>query len=142
MNKIHNHVRIGIVLLFVSSIFWNCENQKSSDKEDSLKNLGFLLGSTTPLKEVTDADCTDPAPAFATLGVAGTTATCSTCHSAGNANAGLDITSYSSVRNRVTVGNPKGSLLFIKINSGSMRLYNNNSINKAVYCWTLKGANP
>lgn len=142
MKKIRNHVRVGIFLLCASSVFWNCENGKSSDKEDSLKNLAFILGSGSPLKDVTDADCTDPAPAFATLGQAGTTATCSTCHSGGNTNAGFDITSYNGVRNRVTVGNPKGSLLFIKINSGSMRIYNNNSINKAVYCWTLKGANP
>ncbi|RHX85774.1 LIC11213 family lipoprotein [Leptospira stimsonii] len=142
MNQIRNHVRVGLVLLCISSVFWNCENTKSSDKEDSLKTLAFLLGSSSPLTDITDADCTDPAPAFSTLGQAGTTATCSSCHNAGNANAGLDITSFNSVRNRVTVGNPKGSLLFIKINSGSMRIYNNNAINKAVYCWTLKGANP
>ncbi|MBM9502350.1 hypothetical protein JWG44_19030 [Leptospira sp. 201903071] len=142
MNQIQNRVLMGIVLLCAFSIFGNCESEKSSDKEDPLKNLALLLGSSAPLTEVTDADCTDAAPAFSTLGQAGTTATCATCHSASNANAGFDITSYNSVRNRVTVGNPKGSLLFTKINTGSMRLYNTNSINKAIYCWTLKGANP
>lgn len=126
-------------ILLVSA---NCKNEKSSDKEGILQYYALLLGSSAPLTNITDADCTDPAPAFATLAQAGTTASCSNCHNAGNANAGFDITSFNSTLNRVTVGNPRGSLLFNKINSGSMRIYNNNSINKAVYCWTLKGGNP
>ncbi|WP_425528803.1 LIC11213 family lipoprotein [Leptospira bourretii] len=132
----------GFVLLLVLSVFLNCRNEKSSDKEGVLESYALLLGSSTPLAEITDADCTDPAPTFATLSQAGTTTTCANCHNAGNANAGFDITSYNSTKNRITVGNPRGSLLFNKINTGSMRIYNTNSINKAVYCWTLKGANP
>ncbi|PKA26860.1 LIC11213 family lipoprotein [Leptospira meyeri] len=132
----------SFVLLLALSIFVNCKNEKSSDKEGVLQYYALLLGSSAPLTEITDADCTDPAPTFVTLGQAGTTATCSNCHNAGNANAGFDITSYNSTRNRITVGNPRASLLFNKINSGSMRIYNTNAINKAIYCWTLKGGNP
>nr|WP_226992942.1 hypothetical protein [Leptospira biflexa] len=133
---------IVLVILLTLSFFVSCKNEKSSDKEGVLQYYALLLGSSAPLAEITDADCTDPAPTFASLGQAGTTATCSNCHNAGNANAGFDITSYNSTRNRITVGNPKGSLLFNKINSGSMRIYNTNAINKAIYCWTLKGGNP
>ncbi|TGM74018.1 hypothetical protein EHR01_10900 [Leptospira mtsangambouensis] len=132
----------GLVLLLSLSIFLNCRNEKSSDKEGVLESYALLLGSITPLSEITDADCTDPAPAFVTLGQAGTTTTCANCHNVSNANAGFDITSYNSTKNRITIGNPRGSLLYNKINTGSMRIYNTNSINKAVYCWTLKGANP
>ncbi|AVV49556.1 MULTISPECIES: LIC11213 family lipoprotein [Leptospira] len=136
MKKIHNSF-----LLVLCLSLGNCQNEKSSDKEDSLRFLAFLLNSTTPLKELTNADCADPAPAFSTLNQAGT-GSCSTCHNASNSNAGFDVTSYNSVRNRVTVNDPKNSLLFQKINTGSMRVNNNESINKAVFCWILKGANP
>ncbi|EMO61967.1 LIC11213 family lipoprotein [Leptospira borgpetersenii] len=141
MKKIHKPFQFGILAFYLCSILWNCQNEKSSDKEDSLKLLAFLLNSTAPLKELTNADCTDPAPAFSTLNQAGT-GSCSTCHNTNNANAGFDATSYNSVRNRVTVTDPKNSLLFQKINTGSMRINNNDSINKAVFCWILKGANP
>ncbi|MGV3664701.1 MAG: LIC11213 family lipoprotein [Leptospira bouyouniensis] len=142
MSKIQMFKPIVLVILFTLSFFVSCKNEKSSDKEGILQYYALLLGSSAPLAEISDADCTDPAPTFASLGQAGTTATCSNCHNAGNANAGFDITSYNSTRNRITVGNPKGSLLFNKINSGSMRIYNTNAINKAIYCWTLKGGNP
>ncbi|ALO26965.1 LIC11213 family lipoprotein [Leptospira borgpetersenii] len=141
MKKILKPFQFGILAFYLCSILWNCQNEKSSDKEDSLKLLAFLLNSTAPLKELTNADCTDPAPAFSTLNQAGT-GSCSTCHNTNNANAGFDATSYNSVRNRVTVTDPKNSLLFQKINTGSMRINNNDSINKAVFCWILKGANP
>ncbi|RHX79719.1 hypothetical protein DLM76_00390 [Leptospira yasudae] len=143
MKEKHNRWTIGILILALglSSILLACQNEKSSDKEDSLRNLAFLLGSAAPLKELSNSDCTDPAPAFSTLNAAGTS-TCSTCHNASNANAGFDITSYNAVRNRVVVNDPRNSLLFQKINSGTMRIYNNDSINKAVFCWILKGANP
>ncbi|ABJ75648.1 LIC11213 family lipoprotein [Leptospira borgpetersenii] len=141
MKKIHKPFQFGILAFYLCSILWNCQNEKSSDKEDSLKLLAFLLNSTAPLKELTNADCTDPAPAFSTLNQAGT-GSCSTCHNTNNANAGFDATFYNSVRNRVTVTDPKNSLLFQKINTGSMRINNNDSINKAVFCWILKGANP
>lgn len=141
MKEVQKRFSFVILILFVFSFLLDCQNEKSSNKEDSLKNLALLTGSSTPLKEVTNADCTDPTPAFATLNQSGT-GTCTTCHNPSNSNAGFDITSYAAVRNRIIVGDPKNSLLFIKINSGSMRIYNNNSINKAVFCWILKGANP
>ncbi|TGL93499.1 hypothetical protein EHQ76_17645 [Leptospira barantonii] len=141
MKEVQKRFSFVILVLCVFSFVVDCQNEKSSDKEDSLKNLAFLTGSATPLKEVTSADCTDPAPAFATLNQSGT-GTCTTCHNPSNANAGFDITSYAAVRNRIVVNDPKNSLLFIKINSGTMRIYNNDSINKAVFCWIQKGANP
>ncbi|AXR61821.1 LIC11213 family lipoprotein [Leptospira mayottensis] len=140
MKKINKPFQFGILALYLCSFLWNCQSEKSSNKEDSLKLLAFLLNSMTPLKELTNADCTDPTPTFSTLNQAGT-GSCSTCHNANNANAGFDVTSYNSVRNRVTVSDPKNSLLFQKINTGSMRVNNNDSINKAVFCWILKGAN-
>lgn len=142
MSKINKRRFLGTVLVCVFFVFGNCKNEKSSDDAGVLAYYALILGSSAPLNEITDADCTDPAPTFSTLGQAGTSTTCASCHNAGNANAGFDITSFNSTKNRVTVGNPRGSLLFNKINSGSMRIYNNNSINKAIYCWTLKGANP
>ncbi|UOG29463.1 LIC11213 family lipoprotein [Leptospira noguchii] len=129
---------IGILIFCICSVLWNCQDEKSSDKEDSLKLMAFLLNSTAPLSEPTSADCTNPAPAFSTLN----TSSCATCHNPSNLNAGFDVTSYNSVRSRVTVNDPKNSFLFQKINTGSMRINNNDSINKAVFCWILKGANP
>ncbi|EMY60252.1 hypothetical protein LEP1GSC203_0783 [Leptospira terpstrae serovar Hualin str. LT 11-33 = ATCC 700639] len=83
----------------------------------------YLVLSKSWKIQITDADYTDPAPTFAT---------CSNCHNADNANAGFDITSLNSTKNQATVGNPRGSLLFNKINKGSMKIYNNNSSNKAI----------
>ncbi|EMK04165.1 MULTISPECIES: LIC11213 family lipoprotein [Leptospira] len=141
MKEICKSFSIGILIFCICSILWSCQDEKSSDKEDSLKLMAFLLNSTAPLQEPTSADCTNPAPAFSTLNQAGTSS-CATCHNPSNLNAGFDVTSYNSVRSRVTVNDPKNSLLFQKINTGSMRINNNDSINKAVFCWILKGANP
>ncbi|EMY76473.1 putative lipoprotein [Leptospira weilii serovar Ranarum str. ICFT] len=141
MKEIRKPFQIGILIFCLCSVLWSCQNEKSSDEEDSLKFLALLLNSSAPLKEPTNADCTDAAPAFSTLNQAGTS-TCATCHNAGNPTSGFDVTSYSAVRTRVTVNDPKNSALFQKINTGSMRINNNDSINKAVYCWILKGANP
>ncbi len=106
MKEICKSFSIGILIFCICSILWNCQDEKSSDKEDSLKLMTFLLNSTAPLQEPTSADCTNSAPAFSTLNQAGTSS-CATCHNPSNLNAGFDITSYNSVRSRVTVNDPK-----------------------------------
>ncbi|XDD51222.1 c-type cytochrome domain-containing protein [Leptospira sp. WS92.C1] len=135
-------VTFSFLLIALSTFlfFVACQDKKSSDQEDDLKTLAFLLNSNTPLDPLSAADCTVPAPTFLSLNQA--TTTCASCHNPGNANAGFDITSYASVLNRVVVNQPNSSLIFQKINSGSMRGFNNNSINKAVFCWIQNGANP
>ncbi|TGK29027.1 hypothetical protein EHQ12_00945 [Leptospira gomenensis] len=142
MQTVQKFVFVAVLAIFFAVSFQDCQNKKSSDEEETLKSLGYLLGGSTPLKELSAADCTDPAPTFATLGASGISGTCSNCHNPGNANAGFDVTSYTAVLNRVVAGNPQSSLLFQKINTGSMRVFNNNDINKAVFCWIQKGANP
>ena len=123
---------LGLGLFLI--VILNCSQKKKSPDYSSLYPL--ITGqSTTPTCSAT--------PSFSTLAAAGTTTNCISCHGiGGTAQALMDITSYTSVKSHVTIGNPNNSSLYAKITTGNMATYSNSSINNAVYCWILGGANP
>ncbi|MCB1179147.1 MAG: hypothetical protein KDK36_16295 [Leptospiraceae bacterium] len=131
------------ILFLLILFFINCSNGKSSEKEYNIFLMGKILselGITGTSSSTTNFNCTNSSPSFSTLASAGATNNCSSCHSGSTLNAGLDITTRSSVLSRITTGSPENSLLYIKITSGSMKVHTTNSITEAVYCWIKGGA--
>lgn len=141
MKKRAFDVSLFFITLFFGVFIQNCENNSSDQAaKDQQKLLISALAVSGSATNPTAINCSDPAPAFSTLGAAGTSASCakSGCHNTATAQNGLDMSNYSSVKQRTTTGNPAGSLLYTKITSGSMAGYTNGTINAAVYCW-IKG---
>jgi hypothetical protein len=120
----------------------NCNYVSSSDKEKEIAERAILLNFLTARPTTTSArSCEVAAPAFSTLKTAGFESSCgrSGCH---DGTTRFQVTNYSQVRALTVPSNADNSLLFTKQSTGSMVIYTNPTIDKAIYCWIQGGANP
>lgn len=124
----------------------NCES-KSSDDEEKKRILAAIalsrfLGSSG--STLNASACATTAPTFSSLASAGVANTCarSGCHVGSSPASGFDATSLTATTSRVIARNPSGSLLYQKVNGGSMAVYTNSQINTAIFCWIQGGALP
>ncbi len=136
------NIKIFLVCFFSLFILFGCQ-KNSSDKQESQKILlGLALSSFTNTKPTTSQQITctanDPTSFNSLLTKL---SNCQSCHSGANPSANFDITSYSKVSSLVKAGDPKNSFLYQKVTTGSMAVHSNASINQAIYCWILNGAN-
>jgi len=137
--------RLGFFLILLSLI--TCSRSNDSKNNNAL--IISLLYNNYKNSQ-SDYNCkTSPSPlsfadfrtAIDTLNTSGYK--CSECHGANTAQANFIITNYSSVGERVLPGNPKGSILYFKVQpGGSMNAYSNANVRQAIYCWIANGANP
>ncbi|HMV41429.1 MAG TPA: hypothetical protein PK079_02920 [Leptospiraceae bacterium] len=134
--------------LFLLITLFNCENKSSDEEEKKRLITGILIntatGSTSSASSSSSTACSVSTPAFSSLASAGTTTNCarSGCHVGSSPQSGLDMTNYSSVLSRVSSKNPSGSILYQKINGGSMQQYTTSQITTAIFCWIQGGALP
>lgn len=139
---------IYLTILIVISTLVNCESKSSDDEEKKRLFTGILLNgssaTSTSTSTTSSVSCSVATPAFSTLASAGTTSNCakSGCHVGSSPQNGLDMTSYSSVITKVTAKNPSGSLLYQKVNGGTMQQYTTSQITTAIFCWIQGGALP
>jgi len=124
--------------IFASTILAGCSYGSADKQKADTQLISSLLQCGPPKNCVITA----ASPSFSTLALAGTTTSCTTCHSGANLNAGLDITSYSSVLARVRAGDASCSLLYQKITGGSMAGNSTPAINSAVLNWIQGCAAP
>lgn len=138
MNKL---ISISIIILIS---FMNCESKSSDDEENKRILAAIALSRFTTTTSTTNTACANTAPTFSSLATAGVTNTCarSGCHVGSSPASGFDATSLTSSTSRVIARNPNGSLLYQKVNGGSMAVYTNSQINTAIFCWIQGGALP
>lgn len=135
------------ILLLIVQVM-NCESKNSDNEEKQRVLAGIVVnnitGGSTSSASASSIVCSNSAPTFSTLATAGVTSNCakSGCHIGSSPQSGLDMTSYSSVLTKVTAKNGSGSLLYQKINGGTMQQYTTSQITTAVYCWIQGGALP
>lgn len=132
-------------ILLILTLLINCQS-KNSDEEEKKRILAgvlisrFATGSSSTTSS--NVSCAVATPNFSTLASAGVNSSCgrSGCHSGSSPQSGYDATSYSSTLSRVTARNANGSLIYQKVNGGSMAPYSNSQINQAIFCWIQGGA--
>lgn len=149
-------IKYAFLLLFVLQ-FSNCESKSSDDEEKLRAAAGMIINrligttSTTTTTSSTgtttgnaSSGCSSSTPSFSSLSSAGVNSSCarSGCHVGSSPQNGLDMSSYSSVLSKVTPNNPNGSVLYQKVNGGSMQIYTTSAINTAIFCWIQGGALP
>lgn len=123
-------------------MFLNCESKSSDEEERNRLLAGIALNRYLAAAPSTNTSCTTSAPTFSSLAAAGVTTSCakSGCHIGSSPASGFDATSFSAASSRVTAKNPSGSLLYQKVNAGSMSVYTSSQINTAIFCWIQGGA--
>ena len=133
-----NMIRLKIVcIFFLCFVLHNCTNH-TADKENTTRAqnalfLNQLINST----KITNPTCETASPKFSTLKDAGFETNCGSCHNGTY----FQATSYSSVQNLTVAGNAASSNLYQKQSlGGSMYVYTNVAINKAIYCWIQGGS--
>jgi hypothetical protein len=138
---------ISFALFFLLFFHSSCSNKKKDNKEIIILSGLLLLNSQ---KKAGDFNCSiSPSPkSFAefksALDSLNTSAyKCSECHGTNTAQSNFIITNFSSVAERVNVGNPDSSVLYFKVKpGGSMNSYANENVRQSIYCWIANGANP
>lgn len=145
--NIKNIIFLCIVLL--NSFLLNCQSKNSDNEEKQRVIAGVLInnvtgGTNSSSSSSSTVVCSNSAPTFSTLATAGVTSNCarSGCHVGSSPQSGLDMTSYNSVISKVTPRNGSGSLLYQKVNGGSMQQYTTSQITTAIFCWIQGGALP
>jgi|JI9StandDraft_1071089.scaffolds.fasta_scaffold00568_12 hypothetical protein len=145
--NIKNIIFLCIVLL--NSFLLNCQSKNSDNEEKQRVIAGVLInnvtgGTSSSSSSSSTVVCSNSAPTFSTLATAGVTSNCarSGCHVGSSPQSGLDMTSYNSVISKVTPRNGSGSLLYQKVNGGSMQQYTTSQITTAIFCWIQGGALP
>jgi hypothetical protein len=145
--NIKNIIFLCIVLL--NSFLVNCQSKNSDNEEKQRVIAGVLInnvtgGTSSSSSSSSTVVCSNSAPTFSTLATAGVTSNCarSGCHVGSSPQSGLDMTSYNSVISKVTPRNGSGSLLYQKVNGGSMQQYTTSQITTAIFCWIQGGALP
>ena len=145
--NIKNIFFLCIVLL--NSFLVNCQSKNSDNEEKQRVIAGVLInnvtgGTSSSSSSSSTVVCSNSAPTFSTLATAGVTSNCarSGCHVGSSPQSGLDMTSYNSVISKVTPRNGSGSLLYQKVNGGSMQQYTTSQITTAIFCWIQGGALP
>ena len=145
--NIKNMIFLCIVLL--NSFLLNCQSKNSDNEEKQRVIAGVLInnvtgGTSSSSSSSSTVVCSNSAPTFSTLATAGVTSNCarSGCHVGSSPQSGLDMTSYNSVISKVTPRNGSGSLLYQKVNGGSMQQYTTSQITTAIFCWIQGGALP
>jgi len=146
-------IKYAFLLLFVL-LFSNCENKNSDDEEKLRATAGLIInrltGTTTTNSSTgttpgtIGSGCSNSAPSFSSLSSAGVNNNCalSGCHVGSSPQNGLDMSNYNSVLSKVFPNNPNGSVLYQKVNGGSMQIYTTSTINTAIFCWIQGGALP
>lgn len=145
--NIKNIIFLCIVLL--NSFLLNCQSKNSDNEEKQRVIAGVLInnvtgGTNSSSSSSSTVVCSNSAPTFSTLATAGVTSNCarSGCHVGSSPQSGLDMTSYNSVISKVTPRNGSGSLLYQKVNGGSMQQYTTSQITTAIFCWIQGGVLP
>ncbi|MBP9889909.1 MAG: hypothetical protein KBF93_26665 [Leptospiraceae bacterium] len=145
-----NFLATLFIMLFVLQ-FSNCESKSSDDEEKLRAAAGMIINRLTGTTSSTGlttgnvgSGCSSSNPSFSSLSSAGANSNCarSGCHVGSSPQNGLDMSSYSSVISKVSPNNPNGSVLYQKVNGGSMQIYTTSAINTAIFCWIQGGALP
>ena len=128
-----NTVSILILFIVLQSCSSNTADKESDKKSTNALFLNQLINST----KITNPTCETASPKFSTLKDAGFETNCGSCHNGTY----FQATSYSSVQNLTSPGTASSSKLYQKQSlGGSMYIYTNVAINKAVYCWIQGGS--
>ena len=128
-----NAVSILILFIVLQSCSSNTADKESDKKSTNALFLNQLINST----KITNPTCETASPKFSTLKDAGFETNCGSCHNGTY----FQATSYSSVQNLTSPGTASSSKLYQKQSlGGSMYIYTNVAINKAVYCWIQGGS--
>ena len=141
MNKENIHMKRKLLLgtlslsLFAGT-FPGCANGKASDFDYDTKLTGVLLSFVSGAGSASTCETNVPFSAV----VSATSPSCGGCHSSGNPQGGVDLSSYNSTLAKVVAGSPETSALYTSIKSGTMASYSDATIENAVYCWILAGA--
>ena len=140
---------IYLAYILLSIFSFNCESKNSDNEEKQRVIAGVLInnvtgGTSSSSSSSSTVVCSNSAPTFSTLATAGVTSNCarSGCHVGSSPQSGLDMTSYNSVISKVTPRNGSGSLLYQKVNGGSMQQYTTSQITTVIFCWIQGGALP
>ncbi|MDH5655706.1 MAG: hypothetical protein OEZ34_07355 [Spirochaetia bacterium] len=130
--KLFRSSNIVLSILAAAFIFSlpGCTYKKASEIDQEKRIIGLIVGGGESVS------CSSPVT-FSSLGPAGVTSNCASCHGTAG---GVDLTSYASTSAKVVAGNPEASILYQSINGGTMTQYSNSSIKTAVYCWIKDGA--
>ena len=145
-----NMIKRSFAFIFLVALVLNCESKNSDDEEKKRAIAGLLINSVTGNATIgsssnsSSVGCSSTAPTFSTLAAAGVTSNCakSGCHVGSSPQNGLDMSSYNSVITKVTAKNGSASLLYQKVNGGTMQQYTTSQITTAIYCWIQGGALP
>ena len=128
-----NAVSILILFIVLQSCSSNTADKESDKKSTNALFLNQLINST----KITNPTCETASPKFSTLKDAGFETNCGSCHNGTY----FQATSYSQVQNLTVAGNAASSNLYQKQSlGGSMYIYTNVAINKAIYCWIQGGS--
>lgn len=128
-----NAVSILILFIVLQSCSSNTADKESDKKSTNALFLNQLINST----KITNPTCETASPKFSTLKDAGFETNCGSCHNGTY----FQATSYSSVQNLTSPGTASSSKLYQKQSlGGSMYIYTNVAINKAIYCWIQGGS--
>ncbi len=133
-------------ILIILTLLINCQSKNSDNEEKNRILAGVVLSRITTGTSATttpsSTSCSNATPSFSSLASAGVNNSCarSGCHAGASPQSGYDATSFNSNISRVTVRNASGSLLYQKVNGGSMAQYSTSQINQAIFCWIQGGA--
>ncbi|TGL57379.1 hypothetical protein EHQ58_13890 [Leptospira ognonensis] len=119
----------------------SCSYVSSTDKEREIATNAILFSAlTTSTPTVTSTECNVSAPTFSTLSTAGFNTSCgrSGCH---DGTTRYNATNYAQVKALTNPGNASTSSLYIQV-KGSMAIYSNATLDRAIYCWIQGGSNP
>ncbi len=128
----NNNLRILIFLL--TSFLYSCEYNGAAKKEREL----FLISLLPANSSTATIQCSNQTN-FTTLKSVGIVNTCGSCHNASTANAGLDVSNFSSLSAKIVSGSPSVSTLYKAVSAGGvMSQYTNKTLTDSIYCW-IKG---
>ncbi|WP_108972422.1 LIC11213 family lipoprotein [Leptospira ryugenii] len=128
------------ILFSLLAFLTSCTYHSSADKEREIATKSFLLQLASNARTATPS-CDSSNQTFSSLRSAGFDSSCgrSGCH---DGTTRFNTTVYSQVRALVTAGNASNSNLYRQQSTGSMAIYSNANLDRALFCWIQSGANP
>ncbi len=126
------------ICLFLVFFSLQCSHISSTDKEKEIATRAILVSTITA--PVPSTSCEVTSPAFVSLKNAGFDTSCgrSGCH---DGTTRFNTTNYAQVRALTNPSSPTTSFLYTQT-KGSMAIYSNANLDKAIFCWIQGGSNP
>lgn len=130
------------LLPLLSLCLLSCSYVSSTDKEREIASKALLFSALTTSTATASVvpECAVSAPTFSTLSTAGFNTSCgrSGCH---DGTTRYNVSNYAQVKALTNPGNASTSSLYREV-KGSMAIYSNATLDKAIYCWIQGGSNP